>query len=190
MVVRALSLVRLKRLAHNELIAGSNPAGPTSGGEAGASCGCGGRLRTRRVERCDSSARCVAGTTTLRRSGGRGYVLSIRFALVRVWWVRDRRGDAAAAGRQLATPSPADSRSYVYGDRVTETTARQPDASWPHPPQPIRESPLATRSSLARAREAAFGDLARRAPRWMVGLRAWAVACVCYRPRASCADAR
>jgi len=34
----------------------------------------------------------------------------------------------------------------------------------PHPPQPIRSSPPATRSSLARARKPASGVLARRAP--------------------------
>jgi len=41
----------------------------------------------------------------------------------------------------------------------------------PHPPQPIRESPVATRSSLARAHEPASGDLVRRAPPYSVWIR-------------------
>jgi len=81
---------------------------------------------------------------------------------VRMWkWLCDR-DDLRQPGTNWATPSRADS---IYLCFVIDTTnLRQPGTTWPHPPQPIRSSPPATHSSLARAPEAAFGDLARRAP--------------------------
>ena len=63
-----------------------------------------------------------------------------------------------------ATPSPADSLSYVVGGCVTETIRDTRTPFGPPPPQPIRSVAPPPRSSLARAREAACGDLARRAP--------------------------
>ena len=62
------------------------------------------------------------------------------------------------------TPSRADSLAYVVGGCVTETIRDTRTPFGPPPPQPIRSVASPPRSSLARAREAACGDLARRAP--------------------------
>jgi len=105
---------------------------------------------------CACDEHSVAETTFDRRAWACIHALPGRFALVRVRWSCDR-DDRTTPGHQLSTPSPADSLSYVCGDRVTETTARHPDTSYPRPPQPIRSVATPPRSSLARAREPACG---------------------------------
>ena len=68
--------------------------------------------------------------------------------------------DTTARQPDTTLPHPPQPILYVWGSSfVNETTLRQPDTTLPHPPQPIRSVASPPRSSLARAREPAFGGL-------------------------------